>query len=332
MVEEKSPLNKEVTARWEALKNRLVDELSRGITVARLATETGLMAGQIERWASDPKCFRDGHRIGEPSLAERIESSLESRFAELDVERAAENRHRPARVETSVMVKAMHAFDMARKTPALVDFTAPPGVGKSAAVEEYVANCRKAEGFACPVWTVELSEFNLSAKGVLALLAEQVRRSPQSGSEFELSRLIEDSVEGKGGLLIIEEAQHLADALNINSGLRIINGLRRYVDKGLFGIVFINNGEIYRRLQSGKHAQLFSRMESWRVKVDGVTDDDVDKIMLAWGVSGKAAREYCIKVASGGGALRSLVSLFQRTHREFGVIDIDTMKSIREGI
>jgi len=75
---------------------------------------------------------------------------LATRFAELDVERGSDSNRCTVRVETSVMLKAMHAFNMARKTPALVDFTAPPGVGKSAAVDEYLANCRKLEGFTCP--------------------------------------------------------------------------------------------------------------------------------------------------------------------------------------
>jgi DNA transposition AAA+ family ATPase len=331
MVEEKVTLDKETLDQWEALRNRLADELSRGFTVARFATETGLMAAQIEAWAVDPSRFRDVFRIGEQSLAERIETSLSSRFRELDAERAMRRTPGTTRVETSVMLRAMHAFSIARKTPAMVDFTAPPGVGKSQAVDEYIANCRKFEGFMCPVWKVELSEFTLSAKGVLTLIAEQIKRTPHAGSEFELARHIEDVTEGKNGLLIVEEAQHLADALNLNSGLRIINGLRRFVDKGLFGIVFVNNGEIYRRLQDGKHAQLFSRMEAWRVKVDGVTDDDVDKVMAAWGVSGKAERDYCLKIAASRGALRSLTNLFLRTLEEFGSIDMDLMKSVREG-
>ncbi|VVE65413.1 hypothetical protein PAN31117_01867 [Pandoraea anapnoica] len=332
MVEEKLSVDKGTLERWSSIQNRLVDELSRGITMERIATETGLMVRQIEVWAGDASAFREIRRPGEASLAERIESQLEIRFAELDAERNAQDKQRPARIETSVTQQAFDAFNMARTTPSIVDLTAPPGVGKSAAVEAYLASCRKAEGFSCPVWVVELSEFTLSAKCVLSLFLEQIKRASQFGSEHELARQIEDSTAGKGGLLIVEEAQHLADTMNANNGLRIINGLRRFVDKGLFGIVFVNNGEIYRRLQNGKHAQLFSRMEAWRVKIDGVTDDDVDKIMLSWGVSGKAAREYCLKIAGGRGALRSLVSLFQRTYQEFGLIDLDTMKSVRGSI
>jgi len=328
MIDEKPLLDNESRVRWEALRDRLVEELSRGFTVARLATETGLMAAQIEVWAADPMEFRFVRRIGEQCLAESIEAALESRFSELDLERTDARRKNPDRVETSVMRRALEAFTMAREAPALVDFTAPPGTGKTEAIAEYVAQCRKMEGYGCPVWTVELSEFNLSAKAVLALIIEQMKGGAHVGAEHELARLIEGHAEGKGGLLIVEEAQHLADAQNIN-GLRIINGLRRFVDRRLFGITFVNNGEIYCRLQGGKHAQLFSRMESWRVDVKGVTEDDIDKIMAAWGVFGRAERAYCIKVAEGQGALRALVSVFRRAQRDFGVIDVDTMMAIR---
>lgn len=331
MVEENPVLDKESLAHWEQLRNRLADELSRGFTVARLATETGLMAAQVEAWAADPSRFREPRNYGESSLAQHIEASLSKRFAELDEDRELRRAPGTVRIETSVMLRAMHAFSLARKTPAMVDFTAPPGVGKSQAVDEYLANCRKFEGFGAPVWKIELSEFTLSAKGVLTLLAEQIKRAPNVGSEFELARHIEAATEGRSGVLIIDEAQHLADALNINSGLRIINGLRRFVDKGLFGIVFVNNGEIYRRLQDGKHAQLFSRMEAWRVEVGSVTDDDVDRIMAVWGVSGKPEREYSVKIASSRGTLRSLTNLYRRTLEEFGSIDVDLMRSVREG-
>jgi len=325
MLKEKALPNKETLARWEVLKNRLVQEVSRGISVTRIANETGLMAAQIEAWANDPAAFRDAHRvIGQPSLAESIESAIETRFAELDAERKAN----PARIETSVMLKAMNAFSMARGAIALVDFTAPSGAGKSEAIAEYVARCRREEGFSCPIWVVELDEYSLSSKAVLTMIAEKMKGVIQTGSEHELARRIETYTEGKGGLLIVDEAQHLGDAQNIN-GLKIINGLRRFVDRKLFGIALVNNGEIYRRVQAGKHAQLASRMAAWRVEVGGVTDDDVDRVMAAWGVSGRREREYCIKAAAREGCLRAFTEVFRSALEQWGFIDCDVMMRIK---
>lgn len=90
----------------------------------------------------------------------------------------------------------------------------------------------------------------------------------------------------KGRVLIVEEAQHLGDAKNLHT-MKIFNGLRRFVDAKCFGIVLIGNGEIYRRLKNGQqqHAQLLSRMASFRVVIPGVSDEDVDNVMAAWGVS-----------------------------------------------
>ena len=48
MIVEEPLSNNDAAARWKLLRDRLVETLSRGFTVARLATETGLMAAQVE--------------------------------------------------------------------------------------------------------------------------------------------------------------------------------------------------------------------------------------------------------------------------------------------
>jgi len=318
-------------ARWEALKNRLADEISRGLSMARIANETRLNAESINAWATDFSWFREPRRLGEESQASIIEAALAARFNELDQERANEKTRSPARIETSVTREVISAIAMSRDMVEIVDISAPPGSGKSVGVAEYVAKARKDEGFDCPVWPIELNEFSLSAKSVLRLIARAcINPSYDVHDEASIFKDVADKTQGKGGVLIVEEAQHLGDAKNIN-GIRIFNGLRRFVDAGCFGIVLIGNGELYRRLKSGHHAQLLSRMASFRKEIAGVTDEDVDNVMAAWGVSGKAERALCVKIASGPGALRSLVQAFRRTLHEFGVINATTLNKVPKG-
>lgn len=317
--------------RWEQLKNRLADEISRGLSMVRIANETRLNAESIDAWAKDFDYFREPRRIGAESEAARIEVALETRFNELDQERSNEKNRNPARIETSVTREVMGAISMSRDMVEIVDISAPPGSGKSQGVAEYVARARKEEGFDCPVWLIELTEFSLSAKSVLRMIARAcISANYDVHDESAIFQQIADKTLGKGGVLIVEEAQHLGDAKNIN-GIRIFNGLRRFVDTGCFGIVLIGNGELYRRLKNGQHTQLLSRMASFRKEITGVTEEDIDNVMAAWGVSGKAERALCLKIAQGPGALRSLVQAFRRALRDYGAITLATLHKVPRG-
>jgi len=317
--------------RWESLKNRLADEISRGLSIVRIANETRLKAESINAWATDFDWFRESRRIGSESEAVMIEIALEVRFNELDQERANEKSRSPARIETSVTREILSAINMSRDLVEIVDISAPPGSGKSEGVAEYVAKARKDEGFDCPVWIIQLTEFSLSAKSVLRMIARAcVSANYDKHDEAAIFQDITDKTLGKGGVLIVEEAQHLGDAKNIN-GIRIFNGLRRFVDAGCFGIVLIGNGELYRRLKSVQHAQLLSRMASFRKEISGVTDEDVDSVMAAWDVNGRAERAMCVKIANNPGALRSLVQAFRRALHEYGEINVATLNNVPKG-
>ena len=66
-------------------------------------------------------------------------------------------------------------------------------------------------------------------------------------------------------------------------------------------------------------------MEASRVEIKGVPDEDVDLIMAAYGISGKPAREWCIRKAKGAGGLRALIRAFKNAQREFGEVNHQTL-------
>lgn len=323
-------INKEV-AHWEILKNRLADEISRGFSVARLSNETGLKAQQVEAWAKDFTYFRISRRIGEESESSRIETALEARFKELDFERDNEKTREPGRLETSVTLKVIDGISTARELLEIVDISAPSGSGKTQGVAEYVARARKGEGFDCSVWKIELTEAHANFKAVLLLMARECISQNYDGSnESKIFDDILNATQGKGGVFIIEEAQHMADVKNAN-GIRIFGGLRRFVDAKAFGLALIGNKELYNRLKSIKSVQLYSRIAAFRVEISGITEEDIDKVMAAWGVSGRDERAVCMKIANSSGALRSLVNTFKRALREFNVITFKTLNSVPKG-
>ena len=330
-------------ARWTVLRDRTADEMARGMTLARLATETGVSRSRLEIWLERWSQFHNAcnfdfsGQMGEKSGSLLIAEALEKRFAELDEERDLIQVN-PGRIETSVMHAVMEGIATARELSVTVLIDAAPGLGKTEGLREYVARSRKAEGFGCPVWTIELREYNLSNKAILAQIAGQCVKGRVDGTtEFSMDQAICEAASGRGGVLIVDEGQILADAIR---GVSMLNGLRSFPDRNIFGNTIMGNGENYRRLASGgKYAQLRSRVESHRVQIAGLhagkpgqpalTEDDVDAFMAAWGVSGVEARRVCMEVVKGVGALRSLAGLFQRSLRRFDAIDAGTLKRIR---
>ena len=328
--------------RWEALRTRMADELGGGLGLARFATETGVSVGNLEIWLSTPPSRFTSSRavMGEKCPQILVAEALEISFAQLDEERQQKKR-KPARVETSVTRAVMEGIASARSLVETVLIDAAPGLGKTEGFREYIARARKAEGFDCPVWLIELDEYSLSQTAILGQIARQCGGigKVDEKSEYGLSRAILEATEGKGGVLIVDEAQHLGDATK-KMGLPIINGLRRLVDQGCFGMALIGNGEIYRRLEAGKYHQLLSRMDTWRVDIAGLgqgrngqpalLEADVDAVMAAWGVSGRAERKYCIETAKKHGALRVLTSVFRRCLERFAQIDAGTLQKIKK--
>lgn len=317
--------NEQSEQHWKELTVRLADELGQGYSMARLANEIGFKTEGVRLWAQQ---YQERDTNDRWSDLFKIETAIEARFKELDKERACTKKINSGRVDTSVIRAVTKAIKTARDEQQIVDICAPSGSGKSQGVAEYLAQVRKAEGFNCPVWTIELTAFALSAKAILEMVATAcVSPNFEVSNELRAVRAIEEATQGRGGVLIIEEAQHLGDLKNIN-GIHVFNGLRRFVDAGCFGIALIGNGELYEALKKGKNpAQLISRMASFREVIPGCLDEDVDLIMQAWGVIGKAERSACLKIAKSPGALRSLVGVFERSLRKYGVINLTTINA-----
>ncbi|MBI3284034.1 MAG: AAA family ATPase [Burkholderiales bacterium] len=327
--ERNAQFNLQAEQHWKKLTGRLADEISQGYSVARLANEIGYKAETIHFWSKE---YRERECEDRWSDMARVEVAIETRFKELDKERLATRNSTPARIETSVTLAVMKGIQTARDEQQIVDICAPSGCGKSQGVAEYLARARKEEGFSCPVWPVELTAFALSAKSILETIATAcVSPNFEVSNDLRAVRAIEEATQGRGGVLIIEEAQHLGDLKNVN-GIHVFNGLRRYVDAGCFGIALIGNGELYEALKKGRgSAQLLSRMAAFREVIPGCTDEDVDRIMQAWGVSGKSERAACLKIAKSPGALRNLVGVFKRALREYGVINLATINAVPKG-
>lgn len=326
-------------ARWKPLTDRLYDEIARGYTLNRVVIEAELTRSgngffyclstdHLTAWCKSHTALMGGSRyVGQPSVKEELEAKLIAWFALLDTERAAAKNTTLPLIKTAVARQVWDCFEQARELCVVSELDAPPGTGKTCAADLYLSQCRKLEGFNCPVWRIALSEFSTSLKSVLQLIAHEINpdySDTRTASDSDVVRWIAEQTEGRGGLLIVDEAQHIGDSNKLH-GINILNGLRYFVDHRLFGVALLGNGEVYRRVAGGKHKQLSSRMEAWRVTIKGVPEEDVDAIMAAYRVSGKPTRAWCVKKASGAGGLRALVNAFSHAQRKFDEVNYQTL-------
>lgn len=350
IVHKEKPSRQPDSERYARLRARLLDEMGRGATLRRMTRELvdyglhfGFYAhdekaarvlhpldeGVLKKWVADPTEQRNIQRYSNvPSQADKIENALELYFSDLDEEREKANGAEPDRVRTSVLCKGVESIQIARSQQKPVHIMSVPGAGKTAFMKEYQDRSRKAEGLDCPVWSIELDDWCLSGKAILCLLAEQVCPvSDRSRTEFEIVRDIENAIENRRGVLIIDEANFLMD-VPTDAGIRIINSLRRFCDRGLMGIAFLDNGELYRKLDpKKKRPQLTSRFDAWRVDIPAPNDEDIELVMHAWGVSGRNERKLCLDLGTGPGTLRALTDRFRKARELYGEINFATMQA-----
>lgn len=330
-------------ARWRKLRDRVIDEVAAGKTLGEL-TPPGVGSELFEIWLKKPESGAlESWRVGQKPRTVLIAEALEGVFMELDQNAEIRLNRCPKRVETTVTRALIEAAETARQLCEWVDFAAPPGTGKTEAKQEYIARIRKQEGFFCPVWSVELDEMCVSPRAALNLIAREVlgEHATREKNDFLLNQAVIDATYGRHGLLLIDEGQHLADATK-KMGIPTVNLLRRFVDRGCFGVLYMGNGEMYRRLLSGKGAytQLISRMQDFRVEVapysanqsakePALSRDDVLSVAAAWGVQGVAEIAYCLKAAALPGSLRSMTNIIRSALVRFGDLSVGSLQQIR---
>lgn len=341
--------------RWEALVTRLIAAYSTGMTPVRLAREAS--AGQARGGSFDaqwlalfttkPETVRGNTArlyTDQPSGFELRVIALESALDRHESERQA--RGEPGQIATTVVSTVCEAIAEARALTSIVQVDADSGIGKTKGIDYYLSGCRAAEGFGCPVWRIRLDATGVNLRVILCQIADEIIGDGRySGSDAAIANDIAEATEGAGGVLIIDEAQHLAEEI---SGPRILNALRSFAgtDKGCFGLVLLGNGEIYRRYNTAKYAQLQSRM-AHRVEILGIDAGehdaeknprnpkpalqvaDVRAIAEAWGVTDLEAVALSIEIARKPGALRTLTNLYKRARHEWGEISHRTMTATR---
>lgn len=175
--------------------------------------------------------------------------------------------------------------------------TGQPGIGKTCAAREYRRRTPQ-------VWMITCSPAVSTPKAVMeALAAELGLLDEQMISRME--RQIVVKLRDTGGLVIVDEAQHLITGA--------IEQLRSVHDKAEVGLVLIGNPGVTTRIEGrgrrAEFAQVFSRVG---VRLTNQAEHarrlraDTEALLGSWGIEDAAVRRRLLTVARTDGALRSL--------------------------
>lgn len=212
----------------------------------------------------------------------------------------------PAFVATRTGREIFDALEHAQHMPEFVVVTGAPGVGKTSAAKAYKARSSN-------VWMVTAEPAMSTPRGLLDELGDAVGVQERGLSSHRLSRAVARRMTGTGGLVLIDEGQHLPS--------QVLDQLRVLYDLAGIGIALMGNETIFARLEGGtraaQYAQLFSRV-GMRVQRPRPLKDDIDALLTAWGVEGKRERTLMHAVARKPGALRNLTKCLQLAHMTAG--------------
>jgi DNA transposition AAA+ family ATPase len=281
------PIRAAVRAAMEADKLSLTD-------VARLS---GVPYSTVHAWL-DGKYSGNNQR-----QAEKMQRWLDSKTVRArtrDLLRPA-----PSFIMTQTAQDLFGVMEYAQHLPDLAVATGGAGVGKTSAAHAYRAQ-------ASNVWLLTAEPCLTSPRSLLDALANLLgigeRYSAQS-----ISRAIVTKLYGSGGLVIIDEAQHLPSCA--------LDQLRTIHDKAEIGVALLGNEAIYARLNGGtrsaEFAQLYSRV-GVQVKRPAPLMADIRALLEAWGIAGATERKLLTTIAKKPGALRGLTKCLRLAHMMAG--------------
>jgi len=280
------------------MRGRLAAMIDAGLSLSRVAVETGVKRQDLQSW------------LDSKPGADKAEKSLSIWFEEIDRGEAEESD--PGWVETPTSKSIIGALEFARVTPTIAIIFGGAGVSKTTTALRYVASPRP-EGTG-RVYYVSAARWIRSPTAILLEIAEAIDTylATSAYRNDSLARGILRKL-GPGDLLIIDEAQHLdADALD---GIRYFHDESYDHNEEGVGIAYLGNEEVYTRIaRKGRRAafaQLHSRV-GMRLHIPAPREGDADAVLEAWGIAGRNERRYAQQIASLPGGLRTLTQVLRQ--------------------
>jgi DNA transposition AAA+ family ATPase len=154
----------------------------------------------------------------------------------------------PGFIDTAGSVAVISVLEHAQHAPDFVVITGASGLGKTMTCEAYQKR-------APSVWIVTCQPCISTPRAILQRIMDEFCGSDRVAG-YRVAGAIVKRMQGTGGLLIVDEAQHLSSAA--------LDQLRTIYDLAGIGIALVGNPTIYSRLEGdgrrAQFAQLYSRV------------------------------------------------------------------------
>lgn len=169
-----------------------------------------------------------------------------------------------------------------------------PGIGKTQTAREYADS-------ASNVWIVTCRPSITTPNNLcVAVLYALGNRKGVRGSSERLSQWVMSEVEGTGGLLVFDDAQHLT--------IQLVEEIRGWFDQKGIGVAFLGNEEVISRMEGGTRSAAFAQIYS-RVGMKIIRplplEADAECLAAAWGVHDDKLVALVKDIARKPGGLRS---------------------------
>jgi len=264
------------------------------LTQAVISRESGVGGSALNRWLKG--VYEGDNAAIELKLARWIDSyNL----------RSLEERALPAApewVETPSSMRVLAALAYAQIAGDIAIIYGGAGVGKTSAARHY--------GQTSPnVWIATMTPATASVVPALeeVAIAIGLRETVSGGGGARLQRAIVSRITGTRGLLIVDEAQHLATSA--------LDSIRSLHDATGIGVALLGNERAYARM-FGQQAPYLDRLWSRigkRVRLQQPSEHDIAEIANAWKIRDVGVKRQLAEISqqAGAGGLRLVTKVLR---------------------
>lgn len=271
-----------------AIREQVRDIMEReGLTQRRIATESGVAYGTLTPFLGGTYKGDLGRVAGE------LQRWLDQREAQAQTHAVLPKE--PPFVRTSTAEDIFTILQFAQNAPDFGVVVGGAGIGKTRAITEYARRYPN-------VHVVTAEPKSSTPHNLLSLIAEEIGMVVSRADR--LSREIAGKLRNTGGLVVVDEAQHLTS--------QALDQLRATVlDRANCGVMVSGNESVYARLQgagearNAQFAQLYSRV-GMRKTQPTAKAKDIAAILDAWPITDDACRGLLTVIARKPGALRNM--------------------------